>query len=217
MIDGIAAFFGYGARDQAYNPLYDAALTLEQRIPAFHEWISAYWDHGKVPSLATSMARKGLDEPSSTLDRMSVEERELFVSLGPGKLDTGSDTHTMMLCGVHGLYGMLKDVSFYLDSDAEAPGGWDDVEVRVVWCDHSIWSSAWASEAIKAELDEAATKGKATRNINLVRIRGANHFVSVVSILVGEEACLLTWRRRTGTSRKRLCGRSWMLALVVEA
>ena len=87
---------------------------------------------------------------------------------------------TIAMCTVHGVFGQLKDGTFYLNHGGDARKKWDEVEVRIVWCEKSIWLSAWVWATTTAELDEAKASGKETRNINLVRVRGANHFVSKI-------------------------------------
>ena len=189
--DGLAIFFGHAQPEDTHNPFFDSERAQNEAVhhARFNKWIASYWAHGEVPGLKTRKAEVGLSHPQPTLDTMSPEDLAAFIYPQPGKFDGGSDTLTMILCGVHGVYAQLKDGAFYLDHDLEVGGGrypraergWDDIEVRVAWCDHSIWQCAWASRTVAAELDEAVRTRKATRKISLARLRGKNHFVSTSS------------------------------------
>lgn len=144
-------------------------------MPVFDKWVTAYYAHGETVGLGTRF-KPAFDELRSTLHSMSAEERAACTHRPPGKIDGGSDTLTMAMCAVHGVFAQMKDDAFYVGRGER--GAWDEVEMRLVWCDMSIWPSVWAARMIAEELKEAASAGKATRPIGLVRLRGKNHFVS---------------------------------------
>ena len=56
---------------------------------------------------------------------------------------------------------------------------WRDVEVRLVWCDRSVWEVVHAAWWVEAQVAEARAKGRQMKNVTTLRIRGANHFVSL--------------------------------------
>ena len=127
---------------------------------------------------------------------MSAEERTANVCEAPGAIPDGSETLTAKLCAENGIYKDLKEKAFYLPSQTgEDSGRWRDVELRVVWCDRSVWAMVLASRGVEDELAEAARTGRETRKISLVRLRGANHFVSAgrgdASAHGSDHACLL--------------------------
>ena len=106
---------------------------------------------------------------------MSKEQISALTHERAGESDS-SDVLTMQMYGRYGLFGRLKDKAFYLGMGHDAAHRWDDVEARVVWCDHSHWPSVWTARTVAAELGEALVSWR--RRISLVRLRGANHFVS---------------------------------------
>ena len=55
---------------------------------------------------------------------------------------------------------------------------WQDLEVRVLYCDRSIWDSVQAGWWVQAQTARAHAEGRPMRNVKAVRFRGANHFVS---------------------------------------
>lgn len=81
-----------------------------------------------------------------------------------------------------GTYKTLQKRAFYIDKDARSENRWDDVEIRVVWCDHTEWEMPWAAYALHKELQESKEAGITVRDTVFVRLRGANHFVSYVSV-----------------------------------
>lgn len=57
---------------------------------------------------------------------------------------------------------------------------WMDVEIRVIWCDHSPFAMPWGIQELYKYLEDAKAAGIARDGeVNIVRMRGANHFVSI--------------------------------------
>ena len=54
---------------------------------------------------------------------------------------------------------------------------WGKLELRMVWCDESIWEMMWTVACMRKELEEARVAGRAMRRVSYVRMRGENHFV----------------------------------------
>ncbi|KAI0738096.1 hypothetical protein C8Q80DRAFT_295992 [Daedaleopsis nitida] len=150
--DGVAAFYGYSNPPATYHPRYDPTLALSERMQKFHEWVAAYHTHGDPIEANTMTLRHG---PSAA----------------------GSDSFISQMCMKHGLYKRLKNAAFYLPSgrSAESNDGWDAVELRVLWCDQSVWSVVWAVPCLSEELEEAKRTRRHTRKITPVRVRGASH------------------------------------------
>ncbi len=115
---------------------------------------------------------------------MTSQEQEESTHEPPGQIPDGSDTLTARMCATHGLYKELKDTGFYPTANAGVAGPahdpWRDVELRVVWCDHSVWGIAWVVKGMASELEEAKRTGVDVRRVSLVRLRGGNHFVSTI-------------------------------------
>ena len=164
----------------AYYPPHDESIPFAERTEALHQWLTRYYHHGEPIAADTLDFREGLKEPSSTLDRMSEDELAESVHGEPGDLLAGSDTLTVRMCYVHDLYAPLKDGALYLPiaQDENGTDCWRDVEIRLMWCDQSLWSMVWGQLLFAEELKEARAAGKSTRKVSFVRLRGANHYVS---------------------------------------
>ena len=164
----------------AYYPPHDESIPFAGRTEALHQWLTRYYHHGEPIAADTLDFRDGLKEPSSTLDRMSEDELVESVHGEPGDLLSGSDTLTVKMCYVHDLYAPLKDGALYLPptQDENGTDGWRDVEIRLMWCDQSLWSMVWGQLLFAEELKEARATGRSTRKVSFVRLRGANHYVS---------------------------------------
>ena len=116
-----------------------------------------------------------------------MSEEDIRTSLHTAPAVPGGSDAILLGAGIqHGLYASLRKGAFYLQpasSSMEVPGNdWRDVELRYVWCDRSVWEMPWGTWALQAELKDAKITGKPTiRNIRILRLRGANHFVRSAS------------------------------------
>lgn len=64
------------------------------------------------------------------------------------------------------------------DVTAEQKGWRESVEVRVIWCDRSIWGVPWGISQLYREVEDAKAKGElSVGEVNVVRMTGANHYV----------------------------------------
>ncbi|EIW61063.1 uncharacterized protein TRAVEDRAFT_46287 [Trametes versicolor FP-101664 SS1] len=142
-----------------YHPSSDPTIQPVEHPAAFDQSIGNYFTRNIV----------------STTVRMSVTELAACAHPRPAQVG-GSDYHLIGACVEHGTYGALKDGSMYLQDSQGDADAWSAVEVRVVWCDRSPWEMAWGAYLLDEELKEARGAGKPLRNINLVRLKGANHF-----------------------------------------
>ena len=97
---------------------------------------------------------------------------ELAETFEPGVIDrSGRILWCMGLAGV--LKGYMRRA--LLDADAVLP----NVDVVALWCDQSIWLCVWAAQVLTDTLKEEPVAGGRRRHTNIVRLEGANHFVSV--------------------------------------
>ncbi|KAI0669369.1 hypothetical protein C8Q78DRAFT_208939 [Trametes maxima] len=177
MYDGSYILYGYPPPPDFYEPLFDTTLTEAERIERFAVWVTGYYAHGDVFTEGYSALefRDALADPPPTLTRMSPEDIAELTHTPPQTAD-GSDTLLAAVCLAHQPYGALKDAAFYLRSPVEGASNWVGVEVRHVWCDHSIWEMPWGAKFIVEELEEAKRAGRPIRDVQVVRFRGANHF-----------------------------------------
>ncbi|RDX41295.1 hypothetical protein OH76DRAFT_1412218 [Lentinus brumalis] len=171
-------FLLYAPPPQTYHPLWDSSVPPEERVKRFHDWAAAYFPHGDPIEADTLVLRDTPDGPSS-LKNMTAREQEVSTHEPPGQIPDGSDTLTAKLCAIHGLYKELKDAGLYPTAGAVAGPArdpWGDVELRVVWCDQSLWGVVWVAKGMATELEEAKRTGVDARRVSLVRLRGGNHF-----------------------------------------
>ncbi|KAI0630814.1 Alpha/Beta hydrolase protein [Trametes polyzona] len=184
-----------------YNPLFDTSLSYEERGKVFTNWITSYFAHGDT--LETFERRNALQDPPSTIARMSKEDFEATVHVPPG-VPGGSDWTLLHGCAALGVYATLREGALYLrepsatgtEHTAAVGDEWRDVEVRYVWGDRSVWEVPYAVQLLRREMDEAKRAGKPMRNFTLRRIAGANHFAqwdypeqTLVAFLSGQEEC----------------------------
>ncbi|KAI0354370.1 hypothetical protein OH77DRAFT_1405139 [Trametes cingulata] len=171
-----------------YNPLLDPEVPLEERGRWFSDWVSGYYIHGDT--FETLEQKTPLQHPPPTLSTLTPEEVEAAQYLPP-IVPGGSDVAVFEGGLQLGLFTALKDGALYLPSkgngdaaeedgdDEDDPQGnaWPNVEVRYVHCENSVWHLPWGTWALKKEVEEAKQKGLPIRNVRMVHIRGANHFV----------------------------------------
>ena len=182
-LDGPMHTMGYSPPEDPYNPLWDPAVA-DDRPRAFANWVSGYFQHGDT---ADAIERRvALANPPPTLSTLTEEELASVMYPGPG--NPGGSDDMLMGGGIQsGMFKQLKDKAFYLQPGAKAEtleedpvtDAWRDVEVRYVWCERSVWEMTWSAWKIREELQEAKESGKKMRNLKVLRLPGANHFVSL--------------------------------------
>lgn len=142
--------------------------------------MSGYYDHGSPITVASLEHRNALATPQASIVGMTPDDLA-GVLYSPPSVSGASDNLIMMSGIKHGMYATLKERAFYPEE-----GEWAGLEFRYVWCDHSVWEMPYTKLMIEAELEEAKKLNKRTREIKLVRLREANHFVGLPSITLLE-------------------------------
>ncbi|KAF5327564.1 hypothetical protein D9619_004820 [Psilocybe cf. subviscida] len=142
----------------------------------FPQWVSAYYAHAED---LTELEYEALDQPPPTILSMDPSEVQRCLEIGPA-LPGGSDERLFMLRFQLGVFSRLKEAAMYVGKDEErdlqVTNRWDDVEIKHVWCDQSMWEIPWAALCLQTELDDSEKSGRVTRKVDMVRLRGANHF-----------------------------------------
>ncbi|OJT10817.1 hypothetical protein TRAPUB_12686 [Trametes pubescens] len=177
-----------------YHPLLDPELTRETIDQAFAGWVSGYYDHGST--FETLEQKTPTQDPPPTITTLTPEEVVRAQYLPPGA-PGGSDALLFQSGRRLGLFKKLKERALYLSklgAPSETAGNmWPEVEVCYAWCLRSTWDTTWGAWALKKELEDAQREGLATRRVRMVRIWGANHFISwdqpkkALLALVGDE------------------------------
>ncbi|KAL5531023.1 hypothetical protein ACEPAG_3899 [Sanghuangporus baumii] len=171
-------FLGYAPPETFYNPLAELSESPEQVLRKFQAYVSGYYSHGELPRGLE--LRNPASQPRPTFETMSSDEIESSMYPSPA-LPGRSDTLLFEAGIQHGLFRELKDEVLYrctsTTSIDDVLDAWNNVKVRYIWCDHSPWEVPWGVWSMQAELEAAKTLGKPViRQIEFVRVEGANHF-----------------------------------------
>lgn len=173
---------GYPLPAVNYHPLRDETIPPLERPQAFVKWVTGYYTHGDSPD--TLELYKPVADPPPTILNMTPEEIQTHFCEKPAGPD-GSDALLVTAMAATGLNSVLRKTAFYLDKDDEASEGeiWAGTELRYLWCDRSVYEQPWGTWSLRRELQEAREKELKMRNITVVLLEGANHFVSATSSL----------------------------------
>ncbi|TCD61895.1 hypothetical protein EIP91_007799 [Steccherinum ochraceum] len=169
-LDMPSLFLGYPPKDGCWNPLLDMTIDPDERVKIFMRWITGYFLHGEtvdelVPRDFT------LDIPP-TLDTMSPDDIASAMYVNPG-FPGASDDVLFRAVMDFGICDKLRRQA-YLNLDENDP--WAHVKVRHVFGDRSAWSEFWGAECLRKEIEDERKAGRRPRQVEIVRLRGANHF-----------------------------------------
>ncbi|KAI0630696.1 hypothetical protein C8Q77DRAFT_1160239 [Trametes polyzona] len=176
---------GYPRPMDLYHPLADASISPEHLPAVYNRWLAGYYAHGDVPAHG-SVALESVTPVEGIPDTISgLTEDELSGSLyTPPMEPSGNDRLLIEACLSHGTWADLKDAAFYPSQALPVVGvhsenpvaDWSCVGVRVAWCDRSMWEMPWGAHLLEKELAEARAAGETVRDVEFVRLKGANHF-----------------------------------------
>ncbi|PSR71718.1 hypothetical protein PHLCEN_2v12422 [Hermanssonia centrifuga] len=149
----------------------------EGRSPDLVALFSAYYS--LVPDLFTMdaaalMCRDRVDEPSGT-----QFVKPTIAELTVAELQSIADFGVMTRSGIP-LMGIKPDVYRRVADRAlfDTRGLFSNVNTLVIWCDMSPSMCIWSARRIAERAEEGVTAGgKLPRNITIVKMKGANHFV----------------------------------------
>ncbi|KAL7281216.1 hypothetical protein ACG7TL_004524 [Trametes sanguinea] len=182
--------YPYPAHDP-YNPFADESLTYEERERVFTEWITSYYAHGDT--VDTLERRNALDAPPPTIASISAEELAAMVHVPPG-MPGGSDWCLLYGGARYDIFSGLRKGAIFLSPEPGTATGiegtdgsgrvlgaaradaWEDVEVRYVWGERSVWEMPYAATMLRQELEDAKGSGRRIRPVSILRVEGANHF-----------------------------------------
>lgn len=168
-------------------PIEDPTFTgASEEVVA---WITGYYDHSLPPSYPSTpltdpkleLSNTRLAIPPPTITAIPPEELQT-VFYAPPAMPDGSD---MMLYTAGQQLGLFEDMrrkAIYVTSpeDVTVEGKkWRaSVDVRVIWCDHTVWGMPWGIPKLYREIEDAkARKELRVGKVSLVRMRGSNHYV----------------------------------------
>lgn len=165
---------GYPSPAGFYFPLNDPSIPPEEATKVFSLWITGYYAHGDTPE--TLSTRNALNEPTPTATRMLPEDLASTFHEAP-TLPDGVDSVILQSGPKSGAFSRLREAALFAPQGSEI--AWPNVEFRYVWCDQSVWMMPWGAWSFRAEMEQARRDGKLIRTHSIVRMRGANHCVSV--------------------------------------
>ncbi|THH32193.1 hypothetical protein EUX98_g1988 [Antrodiella citrinella] len=163
---------GYPPLDDGYNPLFDVELSPGDRAREFALWVSGYYEHGETSSELN--LRHYLSSPHPTLQTMSPEDVQSALYPGPG--EPGGSDFIIMNAGIqHGSHTETRLKAYFLSETST--NKWDNVKLRHVWCDQSVWETPWSKFCLEKEFEDGKKAGKKIRPYEIVRMHKANHFI----------------------------------------
>lgn len=189
---------GYPHPEGAYHPLMDKSVPEQMRGAYFGTWVSSYYPHpyyanskpGVSPQLERTMKNLIMHTPK---EGDSGFKKSTFETLTPDELLAGVDpkpgprsealVYAIPLETIH----EVALGTFLLDHPLQLPeeAGTDDekdmptVRVCVIFCQQSLWSEQWSHWELEKEVEKWRGEGRKRRDMNIVTIPGANHFVSL--------------------------------------
>ncbi|KAF5327565.1 hypothetical protein D9619_004821 [Psilocybe cf. subviscida] len=176
LYDTPAFLMGYAPPPDVVNIFFDPLLTPGEALKMFPQWVSAYYAHAEDTA---KLEYEALNDPPPTILSMDPSDVQRCLDVVP-VLPGGSDDQFVRLGFQLGAFSPLRQAAMYLDKDEgqhqHLGRNWDDVEIKHVWCDQSMWEMPWATVCLQAELADAKKSGRVTRKVDMVRLRGANHF-----------------------------------------
>ncbi|KAI0628893.1 hypothetical protein C8Q77DRAFT_1067169 [Trametes polyzona] len=172
LYDSLCLLFGYPRPPDWYHPMTDESVPLTDRPALFDAFLANYFTHGDLWTVRPSALE--LHGPKPGGERADLNTRACPARVG------GSDNLMVRACATHNVWGSLKDSVLYspMGSGKEE---WGAVEVRLVWCNRSIWEIIWGTYLLDEELTEEKNEGRIARDVEFVCLEGANHFVSISS------------------------------------
>ncbi|EIM81547.1 uncharacterized protein STEHIDRAFT_161731 [Stereum hirsutum FP-91666 SS1] len=187
LLDPSYGVLGFPHHESVRMPIEDPTFTgASEEVVA---WITGYYDHSLPPSYPSTpltdpkleLSHTPLASPPPTITAIPPEELQT-VFYAPPAMPDGSD---MMLYTAGQQLGLFEDMrrkAIYVTSseDVTVEGKkWrESVDVRVIWCDRTVWGMPWGIPKLYREIEDAkARKELRVGKVSLVRMRGSNHYV----------------------------------------
>lgn len=133
---------------------------------------------------------------------MTEEDNAMVLEEQPAS-PAGSDGVLLRVGVKYGVFKVLRERALFgytLAAEATGRGDirapisssrWANVPVRYLWCDRSCWEAPWGAWSLIAEIAETKASGRTMRKVIIQRLKGANHFVSFLTIFCDREALCL--------------------------
>ncbi|KAI0092160.1 Alpha/Beta hydrolase protein [Irpex rosettiformis] len=171
----------------AYIPLDDPTMPLEETAKAFVRWVSTYWEPFSSlddVSEAAVAAQRDVSTLAPPLCPASVEPAYVHKELRPTScrmtreelasviypevaLRVGHPGHVTL-----SVYASNANHSFF-DTDGKLP----KVKAIVLWADMSCAYCPWGAKVLSDQLKEPPREGEVRRQVEIVKLESANHFM----------------------------------------
>ena len=158
--------------------MVDPTYPMEQRVPRFYSWVSAYYTHSDLARRTRDPAlldTTPLPYPAPPCARAATLDAIAPVSLEgvswPGPIQ-GSEAL---------LHGMPLSLAFEqtrrMILDKDAGRALPRCRVVVIWGENTLWEMAGAAWAVERLYKEREATGQVGRSLEVLEMPGANHFV----------------------------------------
>lgn len=177
---------GFPHHEDLRMPIDDATVTDGKAVIA---WLTGFFDHSLPPSFPSTpifdpkleLGLTPVSIPPPTIATIPPEEIQNVLCIPPAA-PGGSDVLLYEAGQRLGLFEEMRKKALYVtaqeDVTAEQKEWRESVEVRVIWCDRSIWGVPRGISQLYREVEDAKAKGELkVGKVNIVRMRGANHYV----------------------------------------
>lgn len=179
---------GFSHHEDLRMPIDDATVTDGKVVIA---WLTGFFDHSIPPSFPSTpildpkigLGRTPVPNPPPTIATIPPEEIQNVICIPPAA-PGGSDVLPYEAGQRLGLFEEMRKKALYATAEnlkdvTEEKKKWrESVEVRIIWCDRSIWGVPWGISQLYREVEDAKAKGElSVGEVNIVRMTGANHYV----------------------------------------
>lgn len=180
------SILGFPHHEDLRMPIDDPTVTDGKAVIA---WLTGFFDHTIPPSFPSTpilnpklaLGLTPVSNPPPTIATVSPEEIQNVFCISPAA-PGGSDTLLYEAGQRLGLFEEMRKKALYateVEDVTEEKKKWrESVEVRIIWCDRSLWGVPWGISQLYREVEDAKEKGDlSVGEVNLLRMRGANHYV----------------------------------------
>ena len=170
-IDPPHSCFGYPSPPGYWHPFVEPDTSVDDAITKlFPPWVSGYYEHNP-PSYEF---KHPLVNPRKTIETLPQSTMSLAAVTGGG-----SDILHFVAVGTHNAVASeLRDAVLYTSRSGHPGDAWNDIPLKHVFCDHSMWTAVHCAKSLREEYEAAKKARLSIRPVEIVRIEGANHFVS---------------------------------------
>ncbi|KAH9916608.1 uncharacterized protein BXZ73DRAFT_105801 [Epithele typhae] len=159
------------------QPMIDPApMRPEERLARFDDWITSYFPHAHpaTPESLRAATAAPLAHPPRT-DPDSARTRHTPV---PHEAPP-ADQLLFRATAPHGTAGAMKERWLHRVPGQGAGGAdWRGLETWFVLCEKTYWEAVWGAHMMGREIAERREKGEEVREVRILTLKGANHFVS---------------------------------------